>query len=133
MWEVGCVAPLELNLCPCSVAAWMGRAVRECKCFGELMSRRIVAYVGLTPLRFVRHQPSAWGERLCFPHVAGSHGHRCSVDVNSHRRGWGERTVTVVSMQTPQFILVLGFLCYCIIFYTNNYRPAFVLPCMQNT
>ena len=39
----------------------------------------------------------------------------------------GQKWVYSVSTQNAEFILVL--LNYCIIFYMNNYRPTFALPC----
>ena len=44
--------------------------------------------------------------------------------------GWGKSRFTVVSTQNMQFILVLLFINYFIIFHTNNYKPTFASPCI---
>ena len=47
--------------------------------------------------------------------------------LHTHRNaGWGKRRFTVEYMK--QFIFVLLFVNYCIIFHTNNYKPTFAPP-----
>ena len=46
---------------------------------------------------------------------------------------WGKRRFIVVSMQTTEFILVLLFINYCIIFHTKNCKPPLAPPCVWQT
>ena len=47
--------------------------------------------------------------------------------------GWGKSRFIVVSMQNEEFVLLLLFINYCIIFHRNNCKPTFAHPAQSKS